>query len=195
MWHCDHCRVHRIEASERRARLVRRHGLSAEDRATDVVEATRRVVCLHATDPATVYLSAWARVEGMRTEDLEDALYSERSLIKHLAMRGTLFVFPRELLASAQAGASDRIAGAERRRLIGQVEKAGLHADGERWLERASAEVLAALADGREARSTELRAEIAALEGAISFGEGKSWGREAPVGPRVLTTLSAAGCF
>ena len=151
------------------------------------------MVCLHATDPATVYLSAWARVEGMRTEDLEDALYSERSLIKHLAMRGTLFVFPRELLASAQAGASDRIAGAERRRLIGQVEKAGLHADGEHWLERASAEVLAALADGREARSTELRAEIAALEGAISFGEGKSWGREAPVGPRVLTTLSAAG--
>ena len=149
--------MQRIQASERRARLVRRHCLSSEDRAADVVEATRRLVCLHGTDPATVYLSAWARVEGMRIEDLESALYRERSLIKHLAMRGTLFVFPRDLLVFAQAGASHRVAGVERRRLISQVEKAGLHADGERWLEGASAEVLTALADGREASSTELR--------------------------------------
>ncbi len=182
-----------FDAAERRARLVRRHGLDPGERAADVVEAARRMVCLHATDPATVYLSAWARVEGMRVTDLEDALYERRSLVKHLAMRRTLFVFPRELLPAAQAGASDRVAGAERRRLIGQVEKAELHVDGERWLEGAGAKVLAALAGGREATSTELREEIAALEGAISFGGGKKWGGDTPVGPRVLTTLAAAG--
>ena len=32
------------------------------------------MVCLHATDPATVYLSAWARVDGMSVSDLEGAL-------------------------------------------------------------------------------------------------------------------------
>ena len=31
------------------------------------------------------------------------------------------------------------------------------------------------------------------LAGSITYGEGKSWGGEAPIGPRVLTILSAAG--
>lgn len=151
------------------------------------------MVCLHATDPATVHMSAWARVHEMTVPDMERALYVDRSLVKHLAMRRTLFVFPRETLSLAQAGASDRVAGAERRRLIADVENAGLRDDGERWLVEASEQVLAALAGGREASSTELRAEIPALEGSISYGEGKSWGGRAPIGPRVLTTLCAAG--
>jgi hypothetical protein len=151
------------------------------------------MVCLHGTDPATVYLSAWARVDGMSVADLERALYGDRSLVKHLAMRRTLFVFPRDLLDFAQAGASNRVAEAERRRLIRDVEREGLRRNGERWLTEASKQVLAALADGREATSSQLRDEIPLLEGSIVFGEGKSWGGQVPVGPRVLTTLSAAG--
>jgi hypothetical protein len=185
--------VRTIEAAERRARLAVRHRLSPKHRAGDVVEAARSMACLHATDPATVYLSAWARVDGMTVADLERALYVDRSLVKHLAMRRTLFVFPREMMGFAQAGASNRVADSERRRLIRDVEKAGLHRNGERWLSRASRQVLAALSDDREATSSELRNEIPLLEGAIAYGEGKTWGGEAPVGPRVLTTLSAAG--
>jgi hypothetical protein len=151
------------------------------------------MVALHGTGPASVYLSAWARVDDLTVADMERALYVDRSLVKHLAMRRTLFVFPRETLEFAQAGASNRVAELERRRLIRDVEKAGMHRDGERWLSRASEEVLSALSDGREATSTELRAEIPSLEGAIEYGKGKSWGGRMPVGPRVLTTLSAAG--
>ena len=62
------------------------------------------MVCLHATDPATVYLSAWARVDDMTVSDLDDALYVDRSLVKHLAMRRTLFVFPRETLGFCSGG-------------------------------------------------------------------------------------------
>lgn len=51
------------------------------------------MVCLHATDPGTVFLSAQARVSGMTVGDLERALYVDRSLVKHMAMRRTLFVF------------------------------------------------------------------------------------------------------
>jgi hypothetical protein len=151
------------------------------------------MVCLHGTDPVSVYLSAWARVDGMTLTDLERALYVDRSLVKHLAMRRTLFVFPRESMGFAQAGASNRVAGAERRRLVRDVEAAGLHRNGERWLSRAWEQVLAVLSDGREATSSELRDEIPLLEGSIAYGEGKSWGGRMPVGPRVLTTLSAAG--
>ncbi|MDP9133712.1 MAG: winged helix DNA-binding domain-containing protein, partial [Actinomycetota bacterium] len=98
---------------ERRARLACRHRLAPGHRATDVVDAARSMVCLHGTDPSTVYLSAWARVDGFAVADLERALYAHRSLVKHLAMRRTLFVFPRETLNMAQAGASNRVADTE----------------------------------------------------------------------------------
>ena len=185
--------MHRISVAERRARLARRHRLATGTRARDVEEAARSVVCLHATDPATVYLSARVRVDGMAVADLDRALYAERSLVKHLAMRRTLFVFPREILPAAQAAASRRVADGERRRLIRDVERAGLHEDGEGWLREASRQVLAVLADGREATSSQLRDAVPLLEGSITYGEGKAWGGQAPVGPRVLTTLSAAG--
>jgi hypothetical protein len=151
------------------------------------------MVCLHGTDPVTVYLSAWARVGGMSVTDMDRALYVERTLVKQLAMRRTLFVFPRETLGLAQAAAGNRVATTERRRLIRDVEKTGLRVDGERWLAGAERKVLAALADGREATSSELRAEIPELEGSLVYGEGKSWGGKMSVGPRVLTVLSAAG--
>ena len=182
-----------IDVAERRARLGRRHRLAAGERSADVADATRSIVCLHGTDPATIYLSAHARVEPMALADLERALYVERSLVKHLAMRRTLFVFPRETMGVAQAGASDRVAAAERRRLVREVEKHGLRKDGERWLAKAEAAVMAALAGGREATSAELREEIGLLAGSFTYGEGKSWGGEVPVGPRVLTVLSASG--
>jgi hypothetical protein len=182
-----------IGAAERRARLARRHRLAPEFRAKEVVDAARSMVCLHGTDQPTVYLSAWARVDGMTVADMDHALYVDRSLIKHLAMRRTLFVLPRELLRFAQAGASNRVASAERRRLIREVEQAGLHQDGERWLREAGEQTLALLADGREATLSELREQIPLLTGSITHGEGKSWGGKVAVGPRALTTLSAAG--
>jgi Winged helix DNA-binding domain len=186
-------RARKITVAERRARLARRQRLAPDYRAADVVDAARSMVCLHGTDPVTVYLSARARVGKMRVADMDRALYVDRSLVKQLAMRRTLFVFPRETLSLAQAAVGNRVAAAERRRLIRDVEKAGLQADGGRWLATAEREVLAALADGREATSSELRAEIPELEGSISYGEGKSWGGRMSVGPRVLTVLSAAG--
>jgi hypothetical protein len=183
----------RFDVQERRTRLAVRHRLAPGHRARDVVEAAGSLVCLHATDPATVYLSAWARTEDMTVADLDLALYEDRSLVKHLAMRRTLFVFPRGVLPFAQAGASNRVADVERRRLVKQVEEAGLQRDGARWLADACDQVLAALADGREASSSELRKEIASLEGAMTYGEGRSWGGRISVGPRVLTILSAEG--
>jgi len=182
-----------MAVAERRARLARRHRLAAGGRAADVVEAARSVVCLHATDPATVYLSARARVDGLSVADVDHALYVERSLVRHLAMRRTLFVFPRDAMPDAQAGASRRVADAERRRLVREVEAAGLHADGERWLSEACAQVLAALGGGHEATSTQLRVAVPCLAGSMAYGEGKSWGGKVAVGPRVLTVLSAAG--
>jgi hypothetical protein len=129
----------------------------------------------------------------MVVSDMEAALYRDRALVKHLAMRRTLFVFPREAMTVAQAGVSSRVANSERRRLIRDVEHAGVHPDGQRWLSAACEQVLAALSGGREATSSQLRDKLPTLRGSTTYGEGKSWGGQVPVGPRVLTVLSAAG--
>lgn len=185
--------VRTITSEERRARLARRHRLIDGERAADPVEAARSVVCLHATDPATVYLSAWARVDGFELTDMDRCLYDDRSLVKQMAMRRTIFAFARDQLRPALAAAGARVAGAERRRLIRDVEKGGHRADGAGWLADAEAQVLEALAGGRELISSELREQLPAIDISLTFGAGKSWGGEMPVAPRILTILAAAG--
>ncbi|WP_422334749.1 winged helix DNA-binding domain-containing protein [Rhodococcus sp. (in: high G+C Gram-positive bacteria)] len=182
-----------FDPAQRRARLARRHRLEPESRAANVTEAATSMVCLHGTDPATIFLSARARVDGMAVADLERALYDERSLVKHLAMRRTLFVFPGESLPFVQAGASNRVADTERRRLIREVEKAGLFDDGAGWLGAAEDAVLDVLEGSAPMPYAALREQIPLLKGSMTYGEGRSWGGQVSVGPRVLTVLSAEG--
>jgi hypothetical protein len=76
----------------RRARLARRHFLSP-DRPADLITGTAaNLVGLHATDPATAYLSLWARLPGVTVADLDAEPYQRRTLVKHLAMRRTLWI-------------------------------------------------------------------------------------------------------
>jgi winged helix DNA-binding protein len=185
--------VRRFDIAERRARLARRHHLTPDDRAADVAAAADGMVCLHGTDPATVYLSAWARVDGLTAADVDKALYADRVLVKHLAMRRTVWVVGRDLFGTVQAAASHRVADQERRRLAKEVEGAGLASDGAAWVVGASAATLEALDALGEASSTELRDAVPDLGQTISYGEGKSWGGTYTLGPRVLTCLSAAG--
>ena len=182
-----------FDALERRARLAVRHHLSPAYRAADVLGATDGVVCLHATDPATVYLSAWARVDGLARAEVDRALYTDRSLVKHLCMRRTLFVLRRELLPVVQAAASRRVADQEERRLAKDVERAGLAPDGARWLKEAQEAALAALASRGEATSTQLRQAHPHLDATIVYAPEKPYGGDVPLAPRVLTTLSAGG--
>jgi hypothetical protein len=185
--------VRTFDVTERRARLARRHHLAPTDGAADVHAACDGVVCLHATDPASVYLSAWARVDGLTVGDVDKALYIDRTLVKHLGMRRTLFVLPRELFGVVSAAASDRVAAQERRRVAKDVEKAGLVPDGPAWLDQAMQAALEQLARLGEATSTELRDTVELLQGSTVYAPHKPWGGEAPIAPRVLTCLSAAG--
>lgn len=182
-----------VDTSERFARLATRHRIAPGSCAADPVDAATSMVCLHGTDAASVYLSAWARVDGFAVPDLDRALYDERALVRHLSMRRTVFVFPRAVLPYAQAGASDRVATVQRRAVAKDIERAGIDTDGRRWLAEASEQVLAALADGREATSTELKAQIPMLDVGMDYGEGRSWGGRVAFAPRVLTVLSASG--
>jgi len=138
-----------VSDSERRARLGRRHALARGDRVATVEDATRAVTVLHATEPATVYLSCFARVDNVTIADVDHALFTDRTLVKQLAMRRTLFVFPRDLLPAVLPSASARVASMERNRMAKDLVLAGVTHDGNAWLDRARSEVLAALANHR----------------------------------------------
>ena len=139
-----------ITDDERRARLARRHGIAPAYRLPDPVLATRAMTVLHATEPPSVYLSLLARVDDITVDDVDRALYRDRTLVKQLAMRRTVFIFTRDLLPAAWGSASARVAVQNRARLVKEVEAAGITADGELWLKEAAVAVVARL-DGRAA--------------------------------------------
>ena len=75
------------------------------------------MVALHSTDAATVFLSVHVRTEGVLPADVERELYGERTLVRMLGMRRTLFVVPRDLVPVVQAACTRTIAARERRKL------------------------------------------------------------------------------
>ena len=185
--------MRRFTVHERRARLACRHFLTAERTDGAIPALTAAMLGLHATDPATPYLSLWARMRGFTVEDLDRELYERRSVVKHLAMRRTLWLVRGEDLTAIQPGASDRVAGNERRRLVTDAQKAGVAANGDAWLDRASEAVLRYLADNGPAGATEVRAALPELHGTYDPAPGRRWGGETPLAPRVFTVLSVRG--
>src|SRR5438552_7018766 len=125
--------MRQIGVEERRARLARRHHLATASRAADVVAVARDLVGLHATDPASVYLSAAARMKKPSIAGVEAALYEDRSLVRMLAMRRTLFVEPLDLVPIVQCGASHAVAQRERARLVKFLGDAGIARDPGPW--------------------------------------------------------------
>ena len=147
---------------------------------------------LHATDPATIYLSARARVEGFTTGDLEHALYDEQTLVKHLCMRRTMFVVPADLVPVVQSACTDSIVVQLRKRLVNDVEQGGIARDGVRWVRDAERKTLAMLAEG-DATGAQLSRRIPALQVKLVYAEGKTWGGPIGVAGRVYSLLAAEG--
>src|SRR5215207_11690793 len=125
--------MHEISDAERRARLGRRHALADHHRADSVTDAARAVVALHGTDPASTVLSALARTREATAADVERALYDERSLVRVLAMRRTVFAVTLDFAGACLAGASDTVATQQRKMLLTLLADAGITGDLEEW--------------------------------------------------------------
>ncbi len=177
-------RVHAISDEQRRARAWRRHALGAP--VGSVEEAVAAVVCLHATEPASVHLAVHARSGATRAQ-VDTALYDDRTVVKQLAMRRTLFGFPRDLLPAVWGSASRRVAGQQRTRLAKDVELAGISDDGAVWVEVVGDAVLDTVAADGPATTTELRGRVPELDRRVGGWQGAT----SPIAGRVLTVLAA----
>ena len=129
---------------------------------------------------------------GASRQDVERALYTERSLVRQLAMRRTVFAFPSDLLPAVRGSAPAARVAAQQAGLLGRSAVAGgLTDDGDAWVKQTCARVLRLL---RRAPATtrELRAQLPVLEERLPRPENRK-GAPTPVASRVLTVLAASG--
>lgn len=149
------------------------------------------MVVLHATDPATVYLSVLARMRAPSIDAVAAALYDDRTLVRTLAMRRTLFVATRATLPVVEASSTPAVARAERKRLVDGLLAGGVD-DPDAWLAAAADEIVAALPDhGAPARA--LTKLVPRLGTKIVMARGTKHPLEAGATSRTLGVLANEG--
>ncbi len=183
--------MRRISIDERRARLGVRHGLVPAARATTPADAVAAVVALHSSDPASVFLSICARTRSTDASAIEDALYEERSLVRMLGMRRTMFVVPLDLVPVIQAACTKAIAVVQRRRYSQLLEAAGV-GDGA-FLKEVEEATLCALVKRGEATGAQLSGDEPRLRTQVLMAEGKAYAARQNITTWVLFQLAADG--
>ncbi|GAA1529376.1 winged helix DNA-binding domain-containing protein [Dactylosporangium maewongense] len=169
--------VPHITDTQRRARLYWRHGFTA----TDPVAAATDLITLHATDAATVHLSVAARIPD--APPLDNALYEQRTLLRMLGMRRTMYVVPTTTAPVVHAAASLTIAAEQRRLLIKH-----LGGDATFLTEVETATYDALVARGGAATAAQLAADEPRLRTVLHFPQGNQY-----ITSRVLLLLAAQG--
>ncbi|WP_406198850.1 winged helix DNA-binding domain-containing protein [Kitasatospora sp. NBC_01560] len=177
---------------QRRARLGVRHLLAPSARAVRVEQVADAVVGLHATDAATVYLSACARLAEPSAAEVERALYEDVSLVKLLSMRRTIFAVTEGFAPYVSSSTARAIAAKERATLLKHLREFAEGWDEERLAgtERA---VLAALERRGEATTNELGEDVPELRETMLMAAGKPYEAKQSVGSRLLRLLASDG--
>lgn len=183
-----------IDVAERRARLAVRHRLAAANRSDQVAEIVRSMVVLHATDPATVFLSVGSRSNTLTPSDVEQALYDDRTLLRMLAMRRTMFIAPLDLVPVLQASCADALAHKQRRAYRKFIEQSGaVEGDVASWLDDVEAETHDALLARGAATGAQLSKDVPRLRTQVDPAPGKSYSRPTNITTWVLVTLGCEG--
>ncbi len=123
--------------------LAERHRLRPESRSDDVVAIADAMVALHSSDPATVFLSVFARMIDASSAAVEQALYAHRTLLRHHAMRRTLWVATVPMAVAMNASSTRKIAAGERKKLIKALAATSGIDDPQRALEHFESELIA----------------------------------------------------
>lgn len=183
----------RIAVAERRARLGTRHRLAAKSKATDPVRVADSLVALHSTDPTSVYLSALSRMTKGGIDAVSRALYEDRTLIRLLGMRRTVFVASLDNARIIQAACSRGVAVKERRKLIGFLGESGVGSDVEGWLAGAEDAALTALTARGEATAADLSTDDPRLSTQIVLAKGTKYEGRQNLSSRLLLLMAVEG--
>ncbi|MCP3804443.1 winged helix DNA-binding domain-containing protein [Allokutzneria sp. A3M-2-11 16] len=179
----------KITAQQRRARIGARHLLAPSRRVDTVTEAADAVVALHATDPATVFLSAWARMRFADLNAMTDELFE--GMERLLCMRRTMFVVSAAVAPAVWSSTARTIAAKQQTLLLKYLAEGG--GWDAKWLAGTHDAVLSVLRERGEATAAELSAEIPQLREKVVVAAGKPYEAVQNVCSRVLRGLSVEG--
>jgi hypothetical protein len=123
---------------------------------------------------------------------VEKALYVDRSVVRHHAMRRTLWVATPDVVRLMHAAATRKLVAPEHRRTAMLLAENGV-ADPERWLADAREQVLAALEEHGPMTARALGLKVPALRQKIVMAPGKKYSATASAHSRVLLNLGFEG--
>jgi hypothetical protein len=182
----------RFTTEERRARLARRHRLLPSLRTDDLVAVADSVVALHSTDPVSVYLSSAARLAHPSIEAVERALYDDRVLVRHHAMRRTLWIARPEAVRWMHAACTRKQAAVEHRRTVKYLTDAGRD-DAEDWIAGARKQVLDLLHTRGPMSTRDIGEALPELRVPLSLAPGKSYAATISAHTRIPLLLGFEG--
>ena len=170
-----------------------RHRLAAGTQVATVAEAAAALVVIHASDSPSVFLQARARMSRSSPAEIEHELYEERTVLRVLAMRRTLFLVPVDDVPMINAAASRAVAETERKRTIAMFTEAGIGPDPAALLAELEDIGLAAVRKRGEATTADLRALDPRLGQKITIARGKPYEATISVGQKVFFHLALDG--
>lgn len=182
-----------ITNAERRRRLAHRHLLLPQLRAPDLPIVVDALVALHSSDPVTVYLTAAARLDNPSIDAIDHAMYDERKVFRHHAMRRTLWVMGTETIAFAHASCTVKIADAEERRFLGWLEATPSISRPRAWLETATEHIVDYLSTSTPASTREIGLALPDLALPVGVVQGTRQETTIPAHSRALLLAAMNG--
>jgi hypothetical protein len=135
-----------------------------------------------------VHLSAALRTEEPAVASVESVLYDDRGLVRHHAMRRTLWVATPAVTRVLHAAVTRRIAESEERRMLKLLGESG-EPDPGRWLEHARAEVATLLREDGPLPARAVGERLPDLRRPLTLGSGSRWETTVAAHTRVLLQL------
>ena len=170
------------------------HRLAPSARAATPEDVAASLVALHSTDPASVHLAVAARTRGpgVAVADVDRALYDDRTIVRTMAMRRTMWAVPARLVPVVAGACGRAVAADERRKLVRAVEDQGIAPEGEPFVADLEERALAAL-DHDGMLPAELAGRVPALAGTVRLGGTSKWATEVGLASRIVLLLTCEG--
>ncbi|MEO5899891.1 MAG: winged helix DNA-binding domain-containing protein [Ilumatobacteraceae bacterium] len=185
----------KVTTAQRRARLAVRHRLVASEHTDDIAAIADSLVALHSSDPVTVYLSAVARMVHPSLDAVATSLYDEHTVVRHHAMRRTLWVMTPGVTALAHAACTTGLVKPEWNRIARLLESSEITDDGDAWLTAAKRDTLAALHRLGAASTRRIGAEVPELTKPLRMAAGTSYAATPAAHTRVMILLGFDGAI
>lgn len=183
-----------VDVQERRARLGTRHLLAPGTTAPDASAVVGALGgALHATDPTTPHIAVLMRLTQPARAALDRIVLDERSVVRHHAMRRTLWIMDVGLAGAAHEACTRAIAVREWTQFAALLRTNGV--DAEPWLTDARQRALEVIGDIGRCTARELGLAAPELAIPLAVAPGKPYAATQGAHTRLVQNLGFDGAI